>query len=126
MNSVTAQPIEWTPVCHRDDLVADSGVAVLFKGSPVAIFWLPNQHPHYFALMHTDPFSNADVLAYGIVCESHGCWSVASPLYKQHFRLDNGECVEDSSIRVKCWPVRLQGEQIELGDLQAAGNHFKL
>jgi len=39
---------------------------------------------------------------------------VASPLYKQHFSLRSGVCLEDDSVRVKTYPVLLDGERIRL------------
>ena len=117
MNSAMSLDADWIPVCHLDDLVASAGVAVICKGQPVAIFWLPGQQPEYYALSHTDPFSGADVLAHGILCETDGVWSVASPLYKQHFRLDDGVCLEEPQVSVACWPVRVQAGQVEVGRL---------
>ncbi|WP_225307373.1 nitrite reductase small subunit NirD [Nitrincola iocasae] len=121
MNSAILTASEWIPVCQQSDLVAGAGVAVIIKGQPVAIFWLPGQQPECYALSHTDPFSGAEVLAHGLLCESEGIWSVASPIYKQHFRLDNGVCLEDSQVSINCWAVRFQGEQVEIGDFTALG-----
>jgi nitrite reductase (NADH) small subunit len=39
---------------------------------------------------------------------------VASPLYKHHFSLRTGRCLEDESVGVKVYPVLLDGEQIRL------------
>jgi len=39
---------------------------------------------------------------------------VAAPLYKQHFSLLSGECLEDAGQRLRVWPVRLKGEAVEL------------
>lgn len=119
MNSVMSLNADWIAVCHLDDLAACAGVAVILKGQPVAVYWLPGQQPECYALSHTDPFSGADVLAHGLLCESEGVWSVASPIYKQHFRLDNGVCLEDPQVSVTCWPVRLHAGQVEIGDFSA-------
>ncbi|WP_422720130.1 nitrite reductase (NAD(P)H) small subunit [Franzmannia qiaohouensis] len=37
---------------------------------------------------------------------------VASPIYKQHFRLEDGSCVEDDSVSLRTWPVRFDGEKV--------------
>ena len=39
---------------------------------------------------------------------------VASPLYKQHFELETGQCIEDDSVKLTVYPVRVQGDVIEL------------
>ena len=56
-----------------------------------AIFYLPGQEKGevdtLFALDHHDPFSNANVIARGIVGDLKGAAVVASPIYKQHMLL---------------------------------------
>ncbi len=39
---------------------------------------------------------------------------VASPLYKQHFSLRSGLCLEDDSVQLKTYPVLLDGDRILL------------
>lgn len=114
MNSLAKTIPEWLEVCHLDDLVMGSGVAVLVKGKAVAIFAIGSNDFKLYAISHKDPFSNADVLAHGIVCEGNGVWTVASPIYKQHFRLDTGECLEDPTVKVNTWPIRLRGNLVEI------------
>lgn len=109
----------WHPVCTLDDLVPCSGVAVLIhpEGLPsqaVALFWVPGADPELAALAHLEPISGAEVLAHGLLCESQGHWSVASPLYKQHYRLTDGACLEQPGVKVQTWPVRLEGKQVLL------------
>lgn len=104
----------WDAVCTVDDLVPESGIAVWTDAGPVAIFYLPHHLPALFAISHTDPFSGANVLARGITGDLKGEPVVASPLYKQHFSLRTGLCMEDESVRVKRYPVLLDGQQIRL------------
>lgn len=93
----------WEPVCHAADLVPDAGVAVRAHGVQVAVFLT---EAGLFALDNLDPCSGAAILARGIVGEIGGSPVVASPMYKQHFRLDTGQCLEDAAIAVRCWPLR--------------------
>ena len=39
---------------------------------------------------------------------------IASPLYKQHFRLADGGCLEYPEQALPTWAVRLNGEQVEI------------
>jgi nitrite reductase (NADH) small subunit len=105
----------WNPVCTVDDLVPESGIAVWTEDGPVAVFYLPHRLPALFAISHTDPFSGTNVLARGITGDLEGEPVVASPLYKQHFNLKTGECLEDNSVRVNTYPVLLNGADILLG-----------
>ncbi|SFX32033.1 nitrite reductase small subunit NirD [Marinospirillum alkaliphilum] len=109
----------WHKVCQEEDLVAHSGVAVLIQpasGVPqsVALFWLPGQQPALYALAHLDPLIGVEVLAHGLLCESGGVWSVASPLYKQHFQLKDGRCLEQPDTCLQTWPVKLEEGQVWL------------
>ncbi|WP_375172050.1 nitrite reductase small subunit NirD [Marinobacter sp.] len=104
----------WEGVCTVADLVPESGVAVWTAAGPVAVFYLPHRLPALFAISHTDPFSGANVLARGITGDLKGEPVVASPLYKQHFSLVTGQCLEDETVSVKTYPVLLDGETIRL------------
>ena len=104
----------WDCVCKVEDLVPESGVAVWTKDGPVAVFYLPHRLPALFAISHTDPFSGSNVLARGITGDIKGEPVVASPLYKQHFSLITGQCLEDETVKIKTYPVLLDGDQIRL------------
>ncbi len=99
----------WQPVCRLEDLIPDAGVAARAHGAQVAVF-LTEAGP--FALDHVDPFCGAAVLARGIVGELQGHPVVASPMYKQHFRLDTGQCLEDATVRVRRWPLRVDADGV--------------
>ena len=105
----------WEIVCTVDDLVPESGIAVWTEDGPVAVFYLPHRLPALFAISHTDPFSGSNVLARGITGDIKGEPVVASPLYKQHFSLVTGQCLEDETVQVRTYPVLLDGEHIRLG-----------
>ncbi len=105
---------DWKAVCTVEDLVPESGIAVWTEDGPVAVFYLPHRLPALFAISHTDPFSGANVLARGLTGDLKGQPMVASPLYKQHFNLITGQCLEDESVSVKTYPVLLDGETIRL------------
>ncbi len=104
----------WDAVCKVEDLVPESGVAVWTEDGPVAVFYLPHRLPALFAVSHTDPFSGSNVLARGITGDIQGEPVVASPLYKQHFSLITGQCLEDETVNIKTYPVLLDGDQIRL------------
>lgn len=105
---------QWNIVCTVDDLVPESGIAVWTDDGPVAIFYLPHRLPALFAISHTDPFSGANVLARGITGDLNGQPVVASPLYKQHFNLVTGQCLEDETVSVNSYRVLLDGNAVRL------------
>ncbi|TRO33782.1 nitrite reductase small subunit NirD [Pseudomonas putida] len=104
----------WQTVCQAQDLVADSGVVVWFDGAQVALFYLPGQAQPLYAVDNRDPRSGANIIGRGLVGSVQGELVVAAPLYKQHFSLLSGECLEDAGQRLRVWPVRLKGDAVEL------------
>ncbi|MDY0310370.1 MAG: nitrite reductase small subunit NirD [Castellaniella sp.] len=101
----------WQPICRLDELALDTGIAARAHGSQIAVFLT---EAGLFALDHVDPFCGAAVLARGIVGDIQGHPVVASPMYKQHFRLDTGQCLEDPTVRVRRWPLRVDADGVLL------------
>jgi nitrite reductase (NADH) small subunit len=106
----------WRPLCHRRDLVADSGVVAWLDGDQVALFHLPQTESgeQLFAVENKDPKSGANVIGRGLLGCIKGDLVIASPLYKQHFRLADGHCLEYPEQQLKVWPVRLNGDAVEI------------
>ena len=102
----------WIEVCGLDDLPVNAGVAARVAGRQIAIYYLPAETPAVYALDNWDPLGEAAVLARGIVGDLGGALVVASPLYKQHFRLADGQCLEDATVQVAAYPVRVDGDRV--------------
>ncbi|ANC04526.1 nitrite reductase [Pseudomonas putida] len=113
-NAVVAPQDIWQSVCRVDDLIADSGVVVWLDGEQVALFYLPGQEQTLYAVDNRDPRSGANVIGRGLIGSLQGELVVAAPLYKQHFSLRDGRCLEDAAQRLRVWPVRMEGGQIEI------------
>jgi nitrite reductase (NADH) small subunit len=92
-------------VCRLDDIVPDMGVCALVAGEQVAVFRIQDK---IFAVGNRDPFSGANVLSRGIVGDLGGEVVVASPVYKQHFSLLTGRCLEDGAVRVPVYATRVE------------------
>lgn len=67
-----------------------------------------------YAIDNHDPFSNANVIGRGIMGDLKGQVVVASPLYKQHFRLEDGQCLEDPTVRLRTWDARLENGRVAI------------
>lgn len=94
----------WQFVCELDEIFEDAGVAALIDGKQLAIFRVGEQ---VYALDNYDPHSEANVLSRGLVGDVQGELVVASPVYKQHFSLITGRCLEDANTSVRCYPARV-------------------
>lgn len=107
----------WISVCNEDDLVVGSGVCALLEAAgteeQVALFRETRDGPVY-ALSNYDPLGDAFVLSRGIIGSIGDKLVVASPLYKQHFCLVSGQCLEDPAVSVKAWPARIHGGRVQL------------
>ncbi|MEE3506526.1 MULTISPECIES: nitrite reductase small subunit NirD [unclassified Pseudomonas] len=109
-------PAQWQMLCSRQDLVANSGVVAWLDGAQVALFHLPDSlGKTLYAIDNRDPKSGANVIGRGIVGNLKGELVIASPLYKQHFRLEDGSCLEYPEQSLRVWPVRLNGDAVEIG-----------
>lgn len=114
MNSAaSACDPQWIDICHLEDLTPNRGVAALLGDQQVAIFYLAKDEAVY-AIHNYDPIGKANVLARGIVGDVKGEVVVASPLYKQHFSLISGQCVEDENVRVPVYKVRIVEGRIQV------------
>lgn len=108
---------DWLTICTADDLVKDSGVCALLEkedgDKQVAIFHLPNTENKVYAVSNYDPCGDANVLYRGIVGNIGDSIVVASPLYKQHFCLSTGKCLEED-VSIDVYQSRIVDNQVQL------------
>ncbi len=95
----------WINICHVEDIPPNIGVCALFNNEQVAIFNC-QRTGRFYGISNYDPIGKANVLSRGIIGSIDGQPCVASPLYKQHYNLDTGICLEDPDIKVKVYLVR--------------------
>ena len=105
---------QWVDICAIKDLTPEAGCGALLGDQQVALFYLPNQPEKIFAISNYDPLGEANVLARGIVGNIGDQLVVASPLYKQHFDLRTGACLEENEVSVACFAARIIKGRVEL------------
>jgi nitrite reductase (NADH) small subunit len=112
-----ASHAEWLDACALDDVPPGTGVAALVRGEQVAI--VRAQDGEVFGLSNFDPFSKAFVIARGIVGDRDGVRKIASPIYKQNFCLATGQCLDDRSVRLPTFRLRVVAGRIliDLADI---------
>ncbi|MEM7378007.1 MAG: nitrite reductase small subunit NirD [Pseudomonadota bacterium] len=110
------QTESWTDVCDVGALQPFAGVAALVDDAQVALFYLPgNNTDRVFAIGNYDPMaSHAAVLASGIIADIDGEPTVASPLYKHHYRLRDGVCIESPEHSAGSRPARIRAGRVQL------------
>jgi nitrite reductase (NADH) small subunit len=99
-------------ICPYARLPVDRGVAALVDGEQVAVFRTADGELH--AVSNSDPFSGAMVLSRGIVGSRGDRPTVASPVYKQVFDLETGQCLDDPAVRLAVHPVRVRDGLVEV------------
>ena len=114
---MTQQP-GWTYVCPLSEIVPNAGVCAKEGAAQVAVFRLVNPlgaDEAVFARDNFDPRSQANVLSRGLLGDLGGVAVVASPVYKNHYALETGVCLEDERLKVAIYPVRVTEGQVFVG-----------
>ena len=78
--------------------------ALLPDGRQVAVF--RDRAGTLYAVDNRDPFGGAAVLSRGLTGTHQGRPFVASPLLKQRFDLESGQCLDDETVRIATYEVR--------------------
>lgn len=104
---------KWVDICSICDIAPNTGVCALVAGEQVAIFRVGNE-ADVFAISNYDPFSKAFVLSRGIVGDRNGITKVASPIYKQNFNLATGQCLDDETVSVPTFQVRVVENRVQV------------
>jgi nitrite reductase (NADH) small subunit len=105
-------PLSWVPVCPLDDILPNTGVCALVNGEQVAVFHLADGDASVFAIDNFDPGSQAAVLSRGLIGSLGERIVVASPIYKHHFDLRTGECLEIPENSVNAFATRVENGQV--------------
>ena len=94
----------WRSICRVEDMLPDMGVCAEVDGKQLAMFLIDGV---VYAIDNFDPASSANVLSRGIVGDLGGDIVVASPLYKHHYALATGRCLEEPAYSVNTYPARV-------------------
>jgi nitrite reductase (NADH) small subunit len=112
----------WTAVCRCEDLEIGRGATALVNGQAVALFRMDEEE--VYVLGNHDPFarpregggdSGAGMLARGIVGRRGDVPIVGSPLHRHAFDLRTGRCLEDPSVHVPTYQVRIRDGIVHVG-----------
>ncbi|MDH0563184.1 nitrite reductase small subunit NirD [Acinetobacter courvalinii] len=105
---------QWVEVCALDDITPNTGVGALIECQSVALFRVGHEKRIY-ALSNKDPFSQANVMCRGIIGDLQGERVIASPIYKQHFSLATGRCLEDKDQKLLVFPTKIENGRVWVG-----------
>lgn len=109
--SLTPETVDgeaWLRMGALADIPANAGIPARVGQRQIALFYLPGNGQQVYVLDNLEPGSGANVLSRGIIGDVAGEPVVISPLYKKRFRLRDGVCPDDCSLRVNVWPVKVE------------------
>ncbi|MEQ6885407.1 nitrite reductase small subunit NirD [Salicola sp. Rm-C-2C1-2] len=104
----------WITIGRLSDLVVGSGVGARYGDRQVAVFLIPQLDDQVFVLDNYCPISGVNIIARGMVGDIQGEPVVATPLYKKHFSLLDGRCIEDDSHKLTTYAVRIEGDELQV------------
>lgn len=119
----STKEIDWLTVCNITDIAKNTGVCAEFNGKQVAIFHIQaasasknenSKKSEVKAICNLDPFAQANVLSRGLITEKDSLFYVASPLLKQEFCLNTGQCQQDESVAIPTYKARIDGDLVQL------------
>ena len=105
-------PLAWTTGCTVDDILPNTGVCALVEDRHVAVFRVGDAQ--FYAIDNVDPKSGASVLSRGLVGNLGEHIVVASPLYKNHFDLATGACLEAPEHSVRAHSVSIEDGRVRV------------
>lgn len=100
-------------MCELQDLLPDTGLCALVNKQQIALF-RSRRLNEVFAISNFDPIGEANVLSRGILGSIGDEVVVASPLYKEHYNLRTGECLEKPEYSVSVYPVRVDDGLVQI------------
>ena len=123
--SVPQSITKWVDICPLSAIAPNTGVCALVEEQQVAIFRVGTE-ADVFAISNYDPFSKAFVLSRGIVGDRNGIPKVASPIYKQNFNLITGQCLDDETVSIPTFTVRVVEDRVLLATEPKGQRHEAL
>jgi nitrite reductase (NADH) small subunit len=110
--TVLADVTTWVSVCPLAALEPLWGEAALHKGEQIALFLLPDGS--LYAVTNEDPATGSCVMSRGIVGSRGDRHTIASPLHKQVYDLETGECFTNPDLSLRTVPVCVVDGQVHV------------
>ncbi|MGR6832129.1 nitrite reductase small subunit NirD [Aliivibrio wodanis] len=103
----------WITICKINELTPQLGACAKVEDNQVALFYC-KRSDRLYALSNYDPIGQANVISRGMMGSVEGEPYLSSPLYKHHFHLETGACIEQPDISLTTYPVRVMGHHVQI------------
>jgi nitrite reductase (NADH) large subunit len=103
----------WVRVANVNEVPADGGIAVKYGFAQIALYNFASRG-EWYACQNQCPHMQDMVLARGLIGDQAGQPKVACPQHKKTFSLKTGECLSGDQLKVRTFPVKIEGEDVYL------------
>jgi len=107
-----SQTPQWFEICRLTELEPEWGEAALINGTQVAVFRLWDDQ--VVVTTNLDPRTGSAVMARGIVGTRGGVPTITSPLHKEAYSLQTGECFSNPELRLAIHPSRIIDGRVQV------------
>ena len=101
----------WVDLGPVDDFPIQTGTPVLYGGVQLAVFRYAENE--WYSTQNMSPKRRAFVLAEGLLGSADGVPKIACPLHKNQYALTTGECLDDPSLQIMTFDVRVIDGRVE-------------
>ena len=118
-SSIAVADPAWTSVCSLDQLEPLFSEAALVGGVQLALVLLPDGS--LYAVSNQDPVTGSFVMSRGIIGSRGDRTTLASPLHKQVYDLETGQCYTAAEHSLPTYPVRVDNGMVQVQMTSATG-----
>jgi nitrite reductase (NADH) large subunit len=103
----------WVRVANASEVPADGGIAIKYGHAQIALYNFASRG-EWYACQNQCPHMQDMVLARGLIGDQAGQPKVACPQHKKTFSLKTGECLSGDQLKVRTFPVKIDGDGVYL------------
>jgi nitrite reductase (NADH) large subunit len=104
---------QWVKVANVTDVPAEGGIAIKYGPAQIALYNFASRG-EWYACQNQCPHMADMVLARGLIGDQAGQPKVACPQHKKTFSLKTGECLSGDQLKVRTFPVKIEGDGVFL------------
>jgi nitrite reductase (NADH) large subunit len=104
---------QWVKVANVNEVPAEGGIAIKYGPAQIALYNFASRG-EWYACQNQCPHMQDMVLARGLIGDEKGQPKVACPQHKKTFSLKTGECLSGDQLKVRTFPVKIDGDGVFL------------
>jgi len=105
---------EWFTAGKTEDFPKDSGIAVKYMDTQIAVFYFSETNKWY-ATQNQCPHKLEMALSRGIIGSKDEEPKVSCPFHKKSFSLKSGKCLSGDNYEISTYPVKIEDDHVLIG-----------